>query len=98
MLCCKLFQNGISPYCQSIWDSVVTLNHQILPDDTQLDSSGGGGGGKKGKKHREEPSTAPKTYQAEIYAQLVGNKYVVSHNVKSETYTCTHDQTSALFH
>ncbi len=50
----------------------MTLNNQIQPDDTHLDSSGGASGGKKGKKHREEPGTAPKSYQAEVYAQLVG--------------------------
>ena len=73
-----LFQNGLSGYCENVWNSLATIDGRILPAEAMLSqssqSAGTQHGGKRRKQKGEQPTPAAvQRYTVALFAQMVSN-------------------------
>jgi len=73
-----LLQNGLSGYCENVWNSLATIDGRILPAEAMLSqssqSSGPPHGGKRRKQKGEQPTPAAvQRYTVALFAQMVSN-------------------------
>ncbi|KAK2180449.1 hypothetical protein NP493_442g00009 [Ridgeia piscesae] len=68
-------QNGLSGYCENVWNSLATIDGRILPAEAMLSqssqSSGPPHGGKRRKQKGEQPTPAAvQRYTVALFAQM----------------------------